>query len=600
MDLASLFRKKSVERIQLDAASGLGDAEHGGQKLKRALGVVDLTALGIAAVIGAGIFSTIGGAAYNGGPAVALLFVFTAIACAFAALCYAEFASMIPVAGSAYTYAYASFGELIAWIIGWDLLMEYAIGNIAVAISWSDYFTGLLAGYGVNIPQYLAMDFLSASRGFDAEGAKISALLQAGNTLDQIRGMDGMGAAVNAYQAWTTAPTVGGMRLICDLPALVIVFIITALVYIGIKESKTASNVMVAIKVAVILLVIALGAFYIQPANWSPFAPNGATGVLKGVSAVFFAYIGFDAISTTAEECKNPQRDLPRGMIYSLIICTVLYVLISLALTGMVSYTNLNVGDPLAYVFGPEGVNIPWISGIIAISAVIAMATVLLVFQLGQPRIWMSMSRDGLLPPIFSAIHPRFKTPWFSTIITGLVVAIPSLFMNLTEVTDLTSIGTLFAFILVSGGVLVLQNSDQRVERKFKTPYVNSKYIAPALFVLIWAALYYKYPEAVKSRFSATDPTDPTIHGWEVIKHNIPLYIYLICAAGLLIQCFRKSLSLIPVLGVLTCGYLMSELGWTNWRRFLYWLVAGLILYFLYGYRHSRMATSGGPRKTPA
>ena len=600
MGLTSLFRKKSIERIQLDAASGIGDAEHGGQKLNRALGVVDLTALGIAAIIGAGIFSTIGSAAYNGGPAVALLFVFTAIACAFAALCYAEFASMIPVAGSAYTYAYASFGELIAWIIGWDLLMEYAIGNIAVAISWSDYFTGLLAGYGVNIPQYLAMDFLSASRGFDAEGAKIGALLQAGNTLDQIRAMDGMGAAVNAYQAWTTAPTVGGLRLICDLPALVIVFIITALVYVGIKESKTASNVMVAIKLAVILLVIVLGAFYVHPANWSPFSPNGATGVLKGVSAVFFAYIGFDAISTTAEECRNPQRDLPRGMIYSLIICTVLYVLISLVLTGMVSYTNLAVGDPLAYVFGPDGVNIPWIKGIIAISAVIAMATVLLVFQLGQPRIWMSMSRDGLLPPIFSAIHPRFKTPWFSTIITGFVVAIPSLFMNLTEVTDLTSIGTLFAFILVSGGVLVLQNSDQRVERRFKTPYINSKYIAPALFVLIWAALYYKYPDAVKSRFSATDPNDPAIHGWDVIKHNIPLYIYLICAAGLLIQCFRKSLSLIPVLGVLTCGYLMSELGWTNWRRFLYWLVAGLILYFFYGYHHSRLAASERTRKTPA
>jgi basic amino acid/polyamine antiporter, APA family len=526
------------------------------------------------------------------------LFVFTAIACAFAALCYAEFASMIPVAGSAYTYAYASFGELIAWVIGWDLLMEYAIGNIAVAISWSDYFTTLLAGYGINIPQYLAMDFLSASRGFAANGAKIGELLQAGNTLDQIRGMDGMSAAVNAYQAWTTAPTVGSLRLICDLPALVIVFIITGLVYIGIKESKTASNVMVAIKIAVILLVIVLGAFYVQPANWSPFAPNGATGVLKGVSAVFFAYIGFDAISTTAEECRNPQRDLPRGMIYSLVICTVLYVLISLALTGMVSYTKLNVGDPLAYVFGPEGVNIPWISGIIAISAVIAMATVLLVFQLGQPRIWMSMSRDGLLPPIFSSIHPRFKTPWFSTIITGLVVAIPSLFMNLTEVTDLTSIGTLFAFILVSGGVLMLQNSDQRVERGFKTPYINSKYIAPALFVLIWAALYYKYPDSVKSRFSLTDPADPAIHGWDVIKHNIPLYIYLIGAVGLLIQCFRKSFSLIPVLGVLTCGYLMSELGWTNWERFLYWLVVGLIIYFCYGYRRSRLRTSSEAQKT--
>ncbi|MGE0130852.1 MAG: amino acid permease [Blastocatellales bacterium] len=580
MDIASLFRKKSVERIQHDAASGFGDAEHGGLGLKRALGVTDLTALGIAAVIGAGIFSTIGNAAANGGPAVSLLFVFTAVACAFAALCYAEFASMIPVAGSAYTYAYASFGELIAWIIGWDLLMEYAIGNIAVAISWSDYFTGLVAGYGVNIPQYLTMDFLSASRGFDA----LNSLTAEGKAGEITSGMKA------AAEAWAAAPRIGGIPIICDLPALAIVFIITTLVYVGIKESKTASNVLVAIKVAVILLVIVLGAFYVQPANWSPFAPNGATGVLKGVSAVFFAYIGFDAISTTAEECKNPQRDLPRGMIYSLIICTVLYVLISLTLTGMVSYKSLAVGDPLAYVFGPEGVNLPWIAGIVAVSAVIAMATVLLVFQLGQPRIWMAMSRDGLLPRIFSAIHPRFKTPWFSTIVTGLVVAIPSLFMNLTEVTDLTSIGTLFAFVLVSGGVLVLQNSNQRIERGFKVPYINSKYIAPALFALIWAALYYKYPDAVRSRFSSTDPADPAIHGWAVIQHNIPLYIYLICAIGLLIQCFRKSLSLIPVLGVLTCGYLMSELGWTNWRRFLYWLVAGLILYFVYSHRHSRLA----------
>ncbi len=270
MNLTTLFRRKSVEKIQYDAAHGLGDGE-GGSGLKKTLGVVDLTALGIAAVIGAGIFSTIGNAAFNGGPAVAGLFIFTAIACAFAALCYAEFASMIPVAGSAYTYAYASFGELIAWIIGWDLLMEYAIGNIAVAISWSDYFTSLLAGYGINIPQYLTMDFLTASRGFD----KVDALLKAGQTLDQIKALDGIGMAVDAHQAWLTAPIVGGFHLVCDLPALVIVFLITALVFVGIKESKTASNIMVAIKLAVIFLVIVLGAFYVKPENWSPFAPNG-------------------------------------------------------------------------------------------------------------------------------------------------------------------------------------------------------------------------------------------------------------------------------------------------------------------------------------
>ena len=581
MNLANLFRTKSVELIQHDAAEGFGDEAHSGG-LKRALGVVDLTALGIAAIIGAGIFSTIGNAAFSGGPAVAFLFIFTAIACAFAAFCYAEFAAMIPVAGSAYTYAYASFGELIAWIIGWDLLMEYAIGNIAVAISWSDYFTSLLARCGLNIPQYLTMDFLSASRGYDA----VSQLLTQGSTLDQVRAMDGMATKIDAYQAWMTAPQIGGIHLICDLPALVIVFIITALVYVGIRESKNASNIMVAVKVAIIILVIALGAFYVKPDNWSPFAPNGATGVLKGVSAVFFAYIGFDAISTTAEECKNPQRDLPRGMMYSLVICTVLYVLIALVLTGMVSYKNLAVGDPLAYVFGPEGARLPWVSFIIAVSAVIAMATVLLVFQLGQPRIWMSMSRDGLLPPIFSAIHPRFNTPRFATIITGLVVAIPSLFMNLTEVTDLTSIGTLFAFVLVCGGVLILNESNQHIERRFKTPYINSKYIAPALFALIWLVAIWRFPQEVRAFFTQTE--------WEVFKHKIPLLVYIVIAFAMVVQCFRKSLSLIPVLGVLTCGYLMTELGITNWLRFLLWLVAGLILYFFYGYSHSRLAKKSG------
>jgi amino acid transporter len=589
MNLTNLFRTKSIERIQADAAAGYkeGDLHTGG--LRRTLSVMDLTLLGIAAVIGAGIFSTIGNAASSGGPAVSLLFVFTAMACAFAALCYAEFASMIPVAGSAYTYAYASFGELMAWIIGWDLLMEYAIGNIAVAISWSDYFTTLLAGYGLNLPQYLTMDFLTASRGFE----KVNALLQAGNTLDQVKAMDGMGNAVEAYLAWTTAPLLGGWHIVCDFPALLITFIITALVYIGIRESKTASNAMVALKLSVILLVIVLGAFYVNPANWDPFAPNGASGVLKGVSAVFFAYIGFDAISTTAEECKNPQRDLPRGMIYSLIICTVLYVLISLVLTGMVNYQNLAVGDPMAYVFGPEGANLNWVKGIVAFSAVIAMATVLLVFQLGQPRIWMSMSRDGLLPPIFSSIHPRFKTPWFSTIVTGLVVAIPSLFMNLTEVTDLTSIGTLFAFVLVCGGILILDQSKQKIERRFRAPYINSKYLIPALFILILCYFIFFNREALSAFFSLQDPADPTLGAWDVVKHKIPLFIFLIVSVVITFYCFKKSLSLIPVLGLLTCGYLMTELGWTNWARFLIWLATGLALYFVYGSRHSKLAREG-------
>ncbi|NDD62956.1 MAG: amino acid permease, partial [Acidobacteria bacterium] len=495
MNRAWLLRTKSIEQIQRDARLGYdggaeisGHGSGGAPGLKPALSRIDLTAMGIAAIIGAGIFSTIGNAAFHGGPAVALLFVFTAIACGFAAICYAEFASMLPIAGSAYTYAYASFGELIAWIIGWDLIMEYAIGNIAVAISWSDYFTTLVAGYGLNIPHYLTMDFLTAARGFD----RIEEMLRAGMSIAQIRQMPGMSGTIEAWEAWSGAPMFGRLRLVCDLPALAIVVIITTLVYVGIHESKRASNAMVVIKLVVIFLVIVLGAYYVKPENWSPFAPNGLAGVLKGVSGVFFAYIGFDALSTTAEECRDPQRDLPAGMIYSLIICTILYVMISLVLTGMVNHQSLAVGDPLAFVFGPDGANLGWVSFIIAFSAVIAMATVLLVFQLGQPRIWMAMSRDGLLPPIFSAIHPRFRTPWFSTIVTGFVVAVPALFMNLTEVTDLASIGTLFAFVLVCGGVLILDTTDQKIERKFRTPYINSKFIFPLLvgLVLGWFLLF--------------------------------------------------------------------------------------------------------------
>ncbi|MBO0719515.1 MAG: amino acid permease [Blastocatellia bacterium] len=586
MELTNLFRTKSIEKIQADVHEGYSDSESSDGTLKRALSVTDLTLLGIAAVIGAGIFSTIGKAAVNGGPAVSLLFVFTAVACAFAALCYAEFASRIPVAGSAYTYAYASFGELIAWIIGWDLLMEYAIGNIAVAISWSEYFTTLLSSYGIDLPKYLTMDYLSASRGHE----QVSLLLQSGSTLEQVRAMEGMSGNVDAYLAWLQAPVILGWHFICNLPALLITFIITLLVYLGIRESKKASNVMVAIKLGVILLVIALGAFYVNPSNWHPFAPHGASGVLQGVSAVFFAYIGFDAISTTAEECKDPQRDLPRGMIYSLVICTILYVLISLVLTGMVNYRNLGVADPMAYVFGPDGANLAWIKRIIAVSAVIAMATVLLVFQLGQPRIWMAMSRDGLLPRIFSSIHPRFKTPWFSTIVTGLFVAIPSLFLNLTEVTDLTSIGTLFAFILVCGGVLILNKREPHAERRFRVPYINAKYIVPAAFILVCAWFILFKGEAVAHFFSLHDPSAPSLAVWDVIKHKIPFFIFLIVSFVITIYCFTSELSLLPVLGLLTCGYLMTELGWTNWARFLIWLVVGLALYFVYGVQHSKLA----------
>lgn len=360
MSFNSLFRKKSVTDILKQVEKdGAGDG-HG--SLGKHLGVRDLTAFGIAAIIGAGIFSTIGKASADGGPAVIFLFIFTAIACGFAAFAYAEFASMVPVSGSAYTYSYVAFGELIAWIIGWALIMEYAIGNITVAISWSDYFTGLLSSGGIHLPEWIQMDYLSASKGFD----QATALMQSGKSFENLD------ASVQAaYTAWTTAPTLGRLHLIADIPALMIIVLITWLVYKGMKESKNASNLMVVIKLCIILLVIAVGVFYVDTENWDPFAPNGIGGILKGVSAVFFAYIGFDAISTTAEECKDPQRDLPRGMMWAIIICTVLYVIIALVLTGMVSYNELNVGDPLAFVF--EKLDLKWMSGIIAVSAVVAM-----------------------------------------------------------------------------------------------------------------------------------------------------------------------------------------------------------------------------------
>ncbi|MFH1160189.1 MAG: amino acid permease, partial [bacterium] len=473
MSFSSLFRKKSIDRI-------LADVESHGQthaSLRKSLRLIDLTGLGIAAVVGAGIFSTIGAAASHGGPAVSLLFLFTAIACAFSAMCYARFASIIPISGSAYTYAYASFGELLAWIIGWDLIMEYAIGNIAVAISWSDYFAGLLSGLGVHLPEYLLVDYLSASRGYHAALTELAN----GISLDQFTF-----SMREAYLAWIQAPFIGSIRIIADIPAFFIVVVICTLVFIGIYETKVTSNIMVLVKIGILLVVISVGSFYIDPGNWSPFAPNGITGVLKGVSGVFFAYIGFDAISTTAEECRNPRRDIPRAIIFALIITTILYIAISLVLTGMVHYSELAIGDPLAYAF--EKLHLTKLSGIIAVGAVIAMAGVLLVFQTGQPRIWMSMSRDGLLPKAFGKIHRRFRTPWFATIVAGVFVAIPALFMNLTEVTDLCSIGTLFAFVLVSGGVLVLDEQNKgRItpprQHEFRIPYLNSRYFLPLIWV---------------------------------------------------------------------------------------------------------------------
>lgn len=583
--LKDLFRKKSIDRILSESEQSRMENRHGGS-LKRTLTARDLTAFGIAAIIGAGIFGTVGQAASAGGPAVCLLFVFIAIACGFTAFCYAEFASMIPIAGSAYTYAYASFGELIAWIIGWDLLLEYAIGNIAIAISWSDYFTGFLSGIGIGIPEYMTMDFLTAARGQEA----VAALLGQGQALAQI--FADQPSLKEAYTAWTSAPVLGSIHLIADIPALLITVLVTWLIYTGIEESRKVNNLMVAMKLTVILGVIGVGMFYVQPAHWSPFAPNGFAGVMSGVAAVFWAFIGFDAIATTAEECADPRRDVPKGIFYALTICTVLYVMISFVLTGMVPYRELNVGDPLAYIFKER---LPWLGGVVAFSGVFIIASVFLIFQLGQPRIWMSMSRDGLLPPAFARIHPKHRTPSFSTVITGLMVAVPALFLNLKEVIELSSIGTLFAFVLVCGGVLVLENSKNPPARpKFKTPYINGRYVVPlfyaAAMVVVWR---YAQAESWGSLLGiGANSGGETESGWALFKHAIPTLLFFVVATAMTVLSFIKKLSVIPVLGLLTCFYLMSQLGVTNWIRFGLWLAVGLVIYFGYSRRTSNLNAS--------
>ena len=635
MQFSNLFRKKTVKEILNQVAKNEAEGHH---TLGKHLSARDLTAFGIAAIVGAGIFSTIGKASFDGGPAVIFLFLFTAIACSFAAFAYAEFASMVPVSGSAYTYSYVAFGEIIAWIIGWALIMEYAIGNITVAISWSDYFTGLLESGGIRLPQWIQMDYLTASRGFD----EATALMRGGKTFENLS--DGLKAS---YTAWTTSPSLGPFHFVADLPALFIIILITALVYRGMKESRNASNLMVVVKLCIILLVIAVGVFYVDTDNWIPFSPNGVGGVLKGVSAVFFAYIGFDAISTTAEECKNPQRDLPRGMMWAIIICTILYIIIALVLTGMVSYSDLNVGDPLAFVF--DKLNLKWMSGIIGVSAVIAMASVLLVFQMGQPRIWMSMSRDGLLPKQFSKVHPKYKTPSFATIVTGFVVAVPALFMNLTMVTDLCSIGTLFAFVLVCAGVLVLQNKPDIPRGKFKTPYVNSKFVFP-LLMLIGISIAFTVNKQTTMDFITNEKkiNDPTTiiksldkeqtkvvfdflktkvtdyknddienvlgffyndammyknvvdslpiddslkyeSGFSLFKHKIPMWIFIISLLFFVVWSWKQNLSLIPLLGLVCCLYMMAELSVWNWIYFTCWLLIGLTIYFGFSIKNSKL-----------
>ncbi|MDI9875592.1 amino acid permease [Flectobacillus rivi] len=549
MSKNTIFRKKNIQSVLSQSKDGHSSG------LVKVLGVRDLTSFGIAAIIGAGIFSTIGRASFEGGPAVSLLFVFVSIACVFTALCYAQFASMVPVSGSAYTYAYVSFGEIFAWIIGWALILEYAVSNMVVAISWSEYFVGMLTGFGIHFPDYLTIDYGTASKAFAA--------IQRGE-----QATDVMKVAAAAYEH---APTIfGNAKLLIDLPAGVITILVTGLVYIGIKESRTASNALVVLKLLVIFLVIILGAFYVKPENWSPFAPNGVQGVLGGVASVFFAFIGFDSISTTAEECRDPQRDLPRAMIYCLIICTVLYVAITLVLTGMVNYTELKVDDPLAYVF--QKIGFDFIAGVISVSAVVAITSALLVYQMGQPRIWMSMSRDGLLWKKFSEIHPKFKTPGFATIMTGLVVAIPSLFMDMGFFVDLTSVGTFFAFILVCGGILYLDYQGLSKDATFKVPYINSKYVVATLFIIGFG-------------YAISQGTFV-----EHLQEKPLLAVFWLVWIVLSIMAFRLNFSLLPVLGILTNLYLMTELGVTNWAIFIIWLIIGLVIYFGYGYRNSKLA----------
>ncbi len=561
---SSLFRKKSLDKILSDAAAGESDGHNAG--LNKVLGVKDLTFMGIAAVIGAGIFSTIGTAAFNGGPGIAILFVITAITCGFSALCYAEFASRIPIAGSAYTYAYVSFGELAAWIIGWALILEYSIGNIVVAISWSGYFNNLLEGFHIHLPGWLVTNTSNAQLGYE-EALKG---LMSGRPLASLTSHARMG-----YDAIINAPVIAGWKIILNIPAFVIVVLITALAYIGIKESKRTTNAMVIFKIIVIVFVIIIGFFYVDTTNWTPFMPNGFGGVLAGVSAVFYAYIGFDAISTTAEECKNPQRDLPRGMIYSLIICTVLYILVALVLTGMVNYSELKVDDPLAYVF--DKLHLNKIGYIISVSAVVATTSVLLVFSLGQPRIWMSMSRDGLLPKQFAKVHPKFKTPSFATIVTGLMSGLPVLFVGSGLMTDLTSIGTLFAFVLVCFGVLVLPRLAKNNSGAFQIPYINGKYLIPAIIL----ATTYLFRLRINNAFAN--------FGTESYQ-EILFLLFMVIALITSYLSFAKSFSFIPVAGALCCLYLMIEIPAISWVWFFVWMGIGLVIYFLYGKRKSKLA----------
>ncbi len=551
----SLFRRKHYA----------GNADSG--QLNRVLGTWDIVFFGIAAIIGAGSFSSLGEAIFRGGPGVIILYLICGFACAFTALCYAEFASRIPTAGSAYTYAYASFGELIAWVIGWALIMEYSFGNIYVAFSWSDYFTSFIGRLGLHIPDYFTCSYTEAKKAF---------LNSSPNT--------------ELINAWESAPVIGGLKIIFDIPALVINGLITWLCYQGIRESKNFNNFFVILKLFVILLVIAVGVAYVNTGNWFPasavtsepsFMPNGFAGVMSAVSGVFFAYIGFDAISVLSEETKNPQKDLPKGMLISLGLCTVIYIILTLTLTGLVDYKKFDgIGDPLSFVFDKSNLNLPWMEFIVSLIAIVAITTVLLVFQMGQPRIWMAMSRDGLLPEKFQEVHSKNKVPSFATIVTGIVVGIPILFTDKSFILDFTSIGTIFAFVLVCGGVLLLP-AKEKIKGRFHLPYINSKLIFPVIFIGGLAFFYFYQPDFFHNLTNINDPNDG--------EFRLAIIIFIIANLILCVLAFIKNLSLIPLIGLSSCLYLLTGMSHNNWFWFGLWFAIGLVIYFLYGYKKSKL-----------
>jgi APA family basic amino acid/polyamine antiporter len=506
----SLFACKPISALLPE-----GDDATGGPTLRRALGAGDLVMLAIGAVIGAGIFGAIGSAAAGqtdaaghvirsgAGPAIVFSFVLSAGACALAGLCYAEVASMIPQAGSAYAYSYATLGEIIAWIIGWDLILEYAVGNVAVAISWADYFRSLLSAFGVHLPVWLVTGYRTALL---SDNPAVHGLL-------------------------TSAPHIAGIPILVNIPAVAIVAAITWLLMIGVRESSRANNAMVAVKLLVLAMFVIVGFSHIHPANYHPFAPNGFTGIHHGAAIIFFAYIGFDAVSTAAEETKNPQRNLPIGILGGLAICTVIYIIVGIVLTGMAPTSQLGVADPLARALELNGLTtIQWI---LSLGAVVSLSAVLLVFQYGQPRIFFAMARDGLLPRWAARIHPRYRTPYVTTLVTGVFVALWAMIGDADETYDLTNIGTLFAFVLVCIGVLVLRYKAPERPRPFRVPFV-----------------------------------------WPV-----------------------------TILGAAACIFLMAGLPGVAWIRFTVWLVAGMLLYFVYGYRNSVLRRAEGqpqPRPQPA